>query len=236
MVHCNQRDYQTGMESLRRAITLNPNLAVAHLRYAWELCSSGHLDDAVQEMKRAQELDPLSPTNNTALGTILVFARQFNDALEYCHKAAELDPNFAPIQENLAVTYFFNGMYKQAIEHYKKEAELSPESKGDVLACVVTVLTVAGRNSEAESSMHDLLDLARVGKVDPYNMTLVYTARGEKERALEWLGKTLQSGSGGVHAYDRMIRYDPMLDSLRSDGRFAALLRQHDRASLLDNR
>ena len=236
MVHCNQRDYQTGMESLRRAITLNPNLAVAHLRYAWELCSSGHLDDAVQEMKRAQELDPLSPTNNTALGTILVFARQFNDALEYCHKAAELDPNFAPIQENLAVTYFFNGMYEQAIEHYKKEAELSPESKGDVLACVVTVLTVAGRNSEAESSMHDLLDLARAGKVDPYNMTLVYTARGEKERALEWLGKTLQSGSGGVHAYDRMIRYDPMLDSLRSDGRFAALLRQHDRASLLDNR
>jgi eukaryotic-like serine/threonine-protein kinase len=236
MVQFNQKDHQGGMDSLRRALMLNPNLAIAHQRYAWALCSSGHLDDALREMKRAQELDPLSPTNDTALGVVLIFARQFRSALEYCYKAAELAPDQPQMQENLAVAYAFNGMYQQAIEHYKKEGELSPQSKGDVLACVVTVLAMAGRNSEAEGSIHDLLDLARAGKVDPYNMTLVYTTCGEKERAFEWLEKTLQNGSGGVHAYDRMIRYDPMLDPLRSDGRFAALLRQHDRGSLLDNR
>ena len=82
--------------------------------------------------------------------------------------------------------------------------------------------------------MHDLLDLVRAGKVDPYNMTLVYTARGDKERALEWLDKTLQNGSDGLHGYDRMIRYDPLLDPLRSDGRFAALLGRHGRGSLLE--
>jgi eukaryotic-like serine/threonine-protein kinase len=235
MVQFNQKDYQGGMDSLRRALALNPNLAIAHQRYAWALCESGHLDDAMREMKRAQELDPLSPTNNTALGVVLIFARQFHSALEYCYKAAELAPDQPQMQENLAVAYGFNGMYQQALDHYKREGELSLESKGDVLACVVTVLAMAGRNSEAEGSMHDLLDLARAGKVDPYNMTLVYTARGEKERALEWLDKTLQKGSGGVHAYDRMIRYDPMLDSLRSDPRFAELLRRHNRASLLAN-
>jgi Flp pilus assembly protein TadD len=185
-------------------------------------------------MKRAQELDPLSPTNNIALGMVLAFARQFREARAFCYKAAELDPNSAPIQETLAFAYVLNGEYQQALEHYKKEGELNPESKGDALASVVTVLAVAGRNSEAESSMHDLLDLARAGKVDPYNMTLLYTARGDKERALEWLDKTLQNGSGGLHAYDRMIRYDPLLDPLRSDGRFAALLRQHGRGSLLE--
>ena len=236
MVQFNQKDHQGGMDSLRRALMLNPNLAIAHQRYAWTLCSSGHLDDALREMKRAQELDPLSPTNDTALGVVLIFARQFRSALEYCYKAAELAPDQPQMQENLAVAYAFNGMYQQAIEHYKKEGELSPQSKGDVLACVVTVLAMAGRNSEAEGSMHDLLDLARAGQVDPYNMTLVYTTRGEKERAFEWLDKTLQKGSGGVHAYDRMIRYDPMLDPLRSDTRFAELLRRRDRASLLDNR
>jgi TolB-like protein/serine/threonine protein kinase/Flp pilus assembly protein TadD len=234
MVWFNQEDYQAGMDSLRRALTLNPNLAIAHQRYAWALCSFGHLDDTVREMKRAQELDPLSPTNNTALGIALVFARQFREALAYCYKAAELDPHSAPIQENLAFAYALNGEYQQALEHYKKQGELSPESKGDALAFVVTVLAVAGRNSEAESSMHDLLDLVRAGKVDPYNMTLVYTARNDKDRALEWLDKTLQSGSGGLHAYDRMIRYDPLLDPLRSDGRFAALLRRHGRGSLLE--
>lgn len=236
MVKFDQKDHQGGIDSLRRALALNPNLAIAHQRYAWASCSFGHLDDTVREMKRAQELDPLSPTNNTALGVVLIFARQFREALAYCYKAAELDPNSAPIQENLAFAYALNGEYQQALEHYKKEGELSPESKGDALAFVVTVLAVAGRNSEAESSMDDLLDLARAGKVDPYNMTLVYTARGDKERALEWLDKTLQSGSGGVHAYARMIRYDPLLDSLRSDGRFAELLRQHNMASLLETR
>jgi TolB-like protein/serine/threonine protein kinase/Flp pilus assembly protein TadD len=234
MVQFDQKDHQGGMDSLRRALTLNPNLAIAHQRYAWALCSSGHLDDALREMKRAQELDPLSPTNNTALGVVLIFARQFRSALEYCSKAAELAPDQPAMQENLALAYAFNGMYQQAIEHYKKEGELSPQSKGDVLAFVVITLAMAGRNSEAESSINDLLDLAGAGKVDPYNMTLMYTARGENERALEWLDKTLQSGSGGVHAYDRMIRYDPLLDPLRSDRRFAALLRQHDRGSLLE--
>src|SRR5205814_10031318 len=69
-VQFDQEDHQGGMDSLRRALALNPNLAIAHQRYAWALCSSGQLDNALREMKRAQELDPLSPTNNTALGVV----------------------------------------------------------------------------------------------------------------------------------------------------------------------
>jgi TolB-like protein/Flp pilus assembly protein TadD len=234
MVQINQKDPQGCMNSLRRGLILNPNLAIAHQRYAWVLSSAGHLDEAAREMKRAQKLDPLSPTNNTALGIMLVFARDFRGALEYCSKAAELSPNEALIQENLAVAYALNGMYQPAIEHYQKELELNPESKGDVLASVVVVLTLAGRNAEAEGNMHELLNLARADKVDSYNMTLVYATRGEKERAFEWLDKTLQKGSGGARAYHRMIRYDPLLDPLRSDSRFAALLKRHNMASLLE--
>src|SRR6266436_3566668 len=166
MVHCNQKDYQAGMDSLRRALTLNPNLAIAHQRYAWELCSTGHLDNAVQEMKLAQELDPLSPTNNTALGVIFVLSRQFRSALEYCHKAAELDPNSAPIQENLALTYFLNGMYQEAIEHYHKESELNPESRATPLASVATVFLTARLHSQPEGIMHELLGLSKGGKAD----------------------------------------------------------------------
>jgi TolB-like protein/DNA-binding winged helix-turn-helix (wHTH) protein/Flp pilus assembly protein TadD len=229
-----QKDYQAGMESFQRALALNPNLAVAHQRYAWALSSFGHLDDAVREMKRARELDPLSPTNNTALGMIFVFARQFRDALEYCYKAAELDPNQAPIQENLATAYALNGMYQQAIEHYQRVGELNPENKGDALAWVATVLVSAGRKPEADRMMPEILQFATRGNADPYQMTQLYAARGEKERAFEWLDKTLQKGSGGVRSYNQMIRYDPMLDPLRSDSRFVALLKQHNRSSLLE--
>jgi eukaryotic-like serine/threonine-protein kinase len=228
--------HQGSMESLRRALALNPNLAIAHQRYAWALSAFGHLNDAVPEMKLAQELDPLSPTNNTALGVILVFARQFREALEYCHKAAELDPNSAPIQENLALTYFLNGMYEQAIEHYQKERELNPGSKAEVLPLIATVLVAAGRGSEAEGIMRELTDLSRADKADPYDMTQLYAIRGEKEQAFEWLDKALRREAPGVRGLVRMIRYDPLLDPLRSDARFGELLRHHNMASLLDNR
>ena len=230
MVHSLQKKSRLCMESLRRALELNPNLAIAHQRYAWCLCASGQLNDAVREMKRAQELDPLSPTNDTALGLILVFARQFRGSLEYCYKAAELAPDEAPIQENLALAYSLNGMYQQAIEHYQRVGELNPQNKGDAYAWIATVLVTAGRKAEADSMMPKILELATAGKADPYNIALLYAARGEKEPAFEWFAKALETDP----MMDRLIRYDPQLDALRSDIRFAALLRQHNRASLLE--
>jgi tetratricopeptide (TPR) repeat protein len=187
-------------------------------------------------MRRAQELDPLSHTNNTALGLVLVFARQYRDALSYCYKAAELAPNEAVTQENVAFAYALNGMYQQAIEHYRRVGELNPDNKVDALAWVATVLTSAGRKPEADLMMPEIMKLAGEGKADPYNIAVLYGARGEKDAAFEWFGKALTGGSerrtnGGD---SRMIRYDPMLGPLRSDNRFAALLRQHNRASLLE--
>src|SRR5262249_24455262 len=128
-----ESDHQAGIDSLRRAIALNPNLAIAHQRYAWCLSAFGHLEEAVREMKRAQELDPLSPTNNTALGIVLALARQYLEALAYCYKATELAPNEAPMQENLAFAYTLNGMYEQAVKRYQRVGELNPEKKGDAL-------------------------------------------------------------------------------------------------------
>jgi DNA-binding winged helix-turn-helix (wHTH) protein/TolB-like protein/tetratricopeptide (TPR) repeat protein len=230
MVQLLQKKCGPCVESLRRALELNPNLAIAHQRYAWCLCVSGQLKDAVREMKRAQELDPLSPTNDVALGQILIFAREFQGALEYSYKAAELAPNEALIQENLGMAYTLNGMYQQAIEHYQTVGELNPKKKGDALACVATVLISAGRKSEADLMMPEILELAAAGKADPYNIAVLYAARGKKGTAFEWFAKSF----GTDPMRDRLIRYDPQLDALRLDNRFAALVRQHTRASLVD--
>ncbi len=226
---------KAGINSLRCALALNPNLAIAHQRYSWALSASGHLDEAVREMRRAQELDPLSHTNNTALGVTLLFARQYREALAYCYKAAELAPNEAPTQLNLGEAYALNGMYQQAIEHYEKAGKLNPEIRGDVIASIATVLVSAGRKSEANSMVPETLKLAGEDKADPYNIAVLYGARGEKDAAFEWFEKVLQGGSGArITGNAGMIRYDPMLDPLRSDSRFAALLRKHNRGSLLE--
>jgi len=161
---------------------------------------------------------------------ILVYARQFPASLDYCYRAAELAPNEALVQEDLAIAYALNGMYQQAIEHYQRVGELNPDKKGDALASVATVLVSAGRKPEADSMMREILDLAAAGKTDPYNIAVLYAARGEKKSAFEWFAKALDTGQ----MIGPLVRYDPQLDALRSDNRFAALLRQHNRASLLE--
>jgi Flp pilus assembly protein TadD len=178
-------------------------------------------------MKRAQELDPLSATNSTALGILLTFARQFNGALAYCSRAAELEPNNYLVRCNLAITYGLNGMFQQAIDQYHMAGELSPESKGDVLASIATMVTSAGRKSEADSMMPEILELATAGKADPYNVAVLCAARGDKEQGFKWLAKALANRQ----LMYGIVRYDPLLDPLRSDSRFAALLRQYNRGS-----
>jgi serine/threonine protein kinase/TolB-like protein/Tfp pilus assembly protein PilF len=230
MVYSLQQKPRLTMESLRRALELNPNLAMAHLRYAWCSCSYGQLNDALREMKRAQELDPLSATNSSALGILLTFARQFSDALPYCSRAAELEPNNYIVQCNFAIAYGLNGMFQQAIDQYRMAGELSPERKGDVLASIATMLTSAGRKSEADSLMPEILQLATAGKADPYNVAVLCAARGDKEQGFKWLAKALASRQ----VLFGVVRYDPLLDPLRPDSRFAALLRQYNPASLPD--
>jgi len=236
MIESYQEDNEVANASLRRALELNPNLAVAHLRYGWALSSAGHLDEAVREIKRAQELDPLSPTNNTSLGLILGFARQFPRCLDYCYRGVELAPNEILTQESLAYAYLLNGRYQQAIEHYQRLAVLNPDRKGDVLASIATALVLAGRKSEADSMIPEVLQLAARDKVDPFPIAVLYSARGDKNAAFDWFERGLSRASEvqTTGLVWQLIRYCPMWDPVRTDSRFAALLRKHNRAALLE--
>ena len=214
---------------LRRAIDLNPNLAVARQRYAWRLCSAGDLTASLSEMKRAQELDPLSSTNNTALGVVYSFARQFEPALRYCERAAVLNPNEPFIQSNVGTMYLMNNRFSEAIDHFEKAAELSPNTRGDQLASIALVLLGQKKTDEADRMMEGVLKLAAEGKVDPYNVVLFYATRGNKDEAFVWLARTMEKGQ----VAPGLIRYDALLDPLRSDPRFAEVLRRYHRADLL---
>src|SRR5438046_10633447 len=124
-------------------------------------------------MHRLQSLHSFLLTNHTSLGLILVFARQFPSCLHYCYKAVELAPNEIPTQENLAYAYLLNGRYQQAIEHYQRLAVLNPGRKGDVLASIATALVLAGRKSEADSMIPEVLQLAARDKVDPFPIAVL---------------------------------------------------------------
>jgi hypothetical protein len=76
--------------------------------------------------------------------------------------------------------------------------------------------------------MPEILELTTAGKVDPYNLAVLCAARGDKEQGFKWLAKALAN----PQPMSGIVRYDPLLDPLRSDNRFVALLRQYNRASL----
>jgi len=219
-----EHNYQAAMKSLRRAIELNPNYALAHQRYAWQLVAGTKLDEAVREMRRAQDLDPLSPTNNSALGTMLFYSRQFDESLRYCRRAVELDPESGMLHLNLGMAYEQKGMYDEALDEYQKTKKLSGVSDVDRLGAIAHLYAVSGQKTEARKMLAELQENSKPGDLTNYNLALVHVALGETDQAIEWLKKAKDARS--LRLSD--LRYDPQLDPIRSNPRFKDILQLKD--------
>jgi DNA-binding winged helix-turn-helix (wHTH) protein/TolB-like protein/Tfp pilus assembly protein PilF len=219
-----EHNYEAAMKSLRRAIELNPNYALAHQRYAWQLIAGTKLDEAVREMRRAQELDPLSPTNNSALGTMLFYSRQYDESLRYCRRAVELDPESAMLHLNLGMAYEQKGMYDEALGEYQKTKRPGGVSDTDRLAAIAHLLAVSGQKAEARKMLAELHETSKPEDLTSYNLALIHAALGETDQAIDWLKKAKAARSLRISD----LRYDPQLDPIRNDPRFKDILRLND--------
>ena len=109
----------------KRAIELNPNYATVHQWYSNLLDSTGRLDDAIAEGKRAQEADPLSLAVNSAAGETYYLARRYDQAMEQLRKTLEMDSNFYVTHWFVAMLYEQTGRYEEAIKEAQKAVSLS---------------------------------------------------------------------------------------------------------------
>lgn len=228
-----ERDWMGAVEAHQRALALNPSYATGHVRYAWFLVNNGKLEEGVSEMRRAQELDPLSPITNTALCNVLYCARQYDESIRYCRRAIEVAPENGIAHFSLGEAYALKGMYQEAIAEFQKTRELRFESSmySDSVTVEATGIAyaLAGQKAEARRVLGELDKLARTKEVSPANVAIIYSALGEQDEAFRWLEKR-----SADKLPQQFLRYDPMLDSLRSDPRFAAYLRRSDLAHLLN--
>lgn len=212
----------------KRAIELNPNYAMAHLRYAWFLSFNGPMENVVREMRRAQELDPLSPTTNGALAGALLMSRQYDESINYCLKALEFEPDSFVNLTNLGEAYRLKGMYDQSIAAYQRALEVNPKAR-DSLAGLALAYAMMGRKAEAEKTLAKLLEIAREEKGVFYSIAVIYGALNDKDTAFEWLEKSVDARVARL----RSLRSDPDLDVLRADPRYADLIKRHALESLL---
>ena len=213
-------DWATSEREHRRAIELNPNYPTAHHWYAEYLAAVGRFDEAVTEINRAHELDPLSLILNTDMGKVLYFAGHDDKAIEQLHKTLEMDPAFVQARIWLGLAYEAKGLHDQAIGELDKTKGSDYQSWGQ--AFLGFVYATKGNDAEARDVLNELKQASKQRDIDPMAMTAVYIGLGEKDLAFAWLEKEYEVRSTGLTS----LKVHPVYDSLRSDPRFADLMRR----------
>ncbi len=216
-------DWMSAEKEYKRAIELNPRYAVAHQWYGGCLEVMGHHDEAIAERKLAQELDPLSPIANFELGLAFYYARDYDQAIEQFQKTLELDQNFPPAQQFLPAAYEQKGMYGEAIAGFKKVIPLTGGSEWSLTrGGLGHVYAALGKKSEALAVLDELKQVSAQGYVPATSIALVYAGLGERDPAFAWLEKACEERSFQM----QWLTLEPRWDSLRSDPRFADLVRR----------
>ncbi len=205
----------------RRAIELNPNYATARHWYAnGPLLVTERYDEAIAEMRRAVELDPLSLIINSDLGSVYVDARQYDKAVEQLRKTLDIDESFYPAHYWLGEAYVLKGSYAEGIAEYQKARSLNDDPL--VIGLLGHAYALSGRRDEALRALDELNNLAQRRYVSAYTFALVYAGLNDRDQAFRWLEKSFRDRSSEI-AY---FKVDPLLDNLRADPRFADLVRR----------
>lgn len=204
----------------KRGIELAPNSVFAHEEYGLYLAKMGRSAEAIVELRRAQELDPLSLVTCVVLGWTYYFARQPKKAKEESSKALEIDHGFWMAHWTMALGYEQTNQYLEALAELEKAKALDDSSW--IPAVLARVYAKVGRQNEAQKILDKLMEKSKQQWVARYLMATAYVSLGKHDQAFEWLQKALED-------YDEWIsriNIDPALDLLRADPRFQDLLRR----------
>ena len=216
-------DWRGAEREFQRAIELNPNYAIAHQWYCGYLEAMGRTPEAIAEGKRALELDPLSPIITFEMGLGFFYARDYDKAIEYYQKTLELDPDFPPAHGQLPAAYEQKRMYDQAITGFQKGTNLKGSREWYFsLSGLAHVYAVSGNKGEAQKLLSEMKDLSVRQYVPADRIALIYAGLSDKDEAFAWLEKGYDERSFNM----TWLKVEPRWDSLRSDPRFADLVRR----------
>jgi CubicO group peptidase (beta-lactamase class C family)/tetratricopeptide (TPR) repeat protein len=217
-------DIAGGVAEFKKAVALDPNNAQVHYRYAVNISIIGGMEqEALAEINRAHQLDPLRPDISVWVGIIYGYARQFDEAIVTCKKVAKENPTFADAHDCLANAYWGKKMYPQVIEEYKAFDQLSHD---DFASAMVQGFGSGGWPGALRKCTEDLLAKRKAQPSSAYGTAYqiagLYAQSDDKEQAFQWLNTALQEHDEGLMG----LKTDLTLDPIRSDQRFAELVRK----------
>jgi TolB-like protein/DNA-binding winged helix-turn-helix (wHTH) protein/Tfp pilus assembly protein PilF len=210
-------DLDGGGKEFERAIKLSPGYATAHHWYAWHLSLLGRFDEAIMEMRKAENLDPLSLIINADLAELLSLAHSYDESIRQSRKTIEMDTNFALAHNQLAQAYLQKHMYDEAVAELQKAVRLSGDSP-TCLANLARAYIASGKRSEAAKLLGDLKKRSNPSYSNAAEIAMIYASLGDADQAMTWLEK-------GFHErFNPGVLLRPGFDPLRSDPRFQNLL------------
>ena len=205
-------DWEAADREFRRAIELSPNYATAHAWYANTLMARGRLDEALDHLRYAHTLDPLSLSIAYGIGEALVYARRWNLAEAQAQTLLERVPGHSGAYNLLWRSFLGSGRYAEALDAVAKSAD-STNARPLVLARL-------GRLDEARAQVRTLSPT--LGANVPYFVASLHAALGDTDAAFNWLEKAYTSRQTDIVS----MKIDPLMDPLRQDPRFGDMLRR----------
>jgi serine/threonine-protein kinase len=216
-------DAQGAELEYKKAIEIDPNFATAHHWYSILLRRFlGRMDQALSEIQKAQELDPLSPVITVNVGETYFFKKDYPRATGEMRKLIELDPTFALSHYQLGFMYLLTGELQSAVEEFETVRTIvgkGPYGLGG-LGCAYAR---AGRTADAQKVIAQLSTFLKQGYAMEFSLALTYFGLDDRVSMFLWLERACDTRAIGIER----LKYDPLFDPLRSDSRFAALLKKY---------
>ncbi len=204
------------------ALRLDPNSPLVRMRYAVSgLMPHGRLEEAVAELERALELDPLSALARFWLGIVLLLWRRYELAIDESRKLLDLDPTYYLAHFAIAVCYRYQKKFEEAFAAQRRAIELSGGSAA-MLAWLGLSLASGGQKAEARAFLKRLHGMATQAYVPPTTFAWIHIGLGEIDSAFDWLNRAVDE----CDQFMMPIKSYAFFDPIRSDPRFPALLRK----------
>jgi len=216
-----EHQWEKADQEFQEALRLNANCATAHHWYSFYLAARNRLPEAIEQVKKAQEIDPFSRMINTNVGTMLYWARQYDAAIDQYDQALNLEADFWYAYWMRGLAYDEKKQYWRSAADQRRAIRHFPGDSPLLIASLARTLALSGDQRAARRQLKELNQLSKNSSLPHYHIGMAHAALGEKDNAFRYL---LESCSAH-EMWASFIQIDPKMDALRNDRRYMDLRR-----------